>query len=144
MREELIAKGPSMAKDRQEPDAELDHPAHEVIGAAIEVHRALGPGYLEVVYRRALAVELRLRGLSVQEEEPVAVSFKGVLVGEGRIDLWVGGRLVVELKTVETLNPIFKVQTRSYIKAKGEVLGLLINFNVEFLRDGIVRVVDSS
>ncbi len=132
------------AKTRQEPDAQIDELAHAVIGAAIQVHRELGPGFLEAVYRRSLAIMLNEMGYQATEEEPVDVYFHGHLVGQGKIDLWVAERLVVELKATEQLHPIHKVQTRSYVKAKKEILGLLINFNAPHLKDGIVRVIDSA
>ncbi len=125
----------------QEPDQELDQLAHAVIGAAIEVHRHLGPGYLECVYEEALAVELEMRGVAFERQMPFAVVYKRKQIGEGRLDLFVEKRLVVELKAVEILAPIHKAQLISYLKANECMLGLLINFNVEMLRDGIQRVV---
>ena len=124
-----------------EPDADLDRLAHEVIGAAIEVHRVLGPGYLESVYEEALSVELGLRGVPFVRQAPVAVQYKGRSVGEGKLDLLVGGRLVVELKAAESLLPIHSAQVISYLKATGCRLGLLANFNSAVLKDNIKRVV---
>jgi GxxExxY protein len=112
-----------------EPDEELDRLAHEVIGAAIEVHRILGPGFLESVYEEALCVELRLLTIPFERQVPVPVIYKGVEIGQGRLDLLVRGKLVVEIKTVETLAPIHKAQAISYLKAIGLQLALLINFN---------------
>jgi len=119
-----------------EPSAELDRLANAVIGAAIEVHRVLGP-----VYEEALAVELELRGIPFARQIPAAVDYKGHAVGEGRLDLLVGGKLVVELKAVEALAPIHSAQVISYLKATGHELGLLINFNVALLKEGIRRIV---
>lgn len=124
-----------------EPSAELDRLANAVIGAAIEVHRVLGPGYVESVYEEALAVELELRGIPFARQIPAAVDYKGHAVGEGRLDLLVGGKLVVELKAVEALAPIHSAQVISYLKATGHELGLLINFNVALLKEGIRRIV---
>ena len=131
------------ATDLREPDLTTDDLAHAVIGAAIEVHRLLGPGFLEQVYEEALCVELRLRGLPFERQKAVKVDDKGALVGEGRIDLLVGGRLVVELKAVKALAPIDRAKVISYLRATRRHLGLLINFQVAVLKDGIQRVVVS-
>ena len=124
-----------------EPDEELDALARAVIGAAIEVHRVLGPGYLESVYEEALCVELGRRGITFRRQVPVPVDYKGHAVGEARLDLLVGGALVVELKAVDALAPIHTAQVISYLKASGMRLGLLINFNVVVLKEGIKRVI---
>ncbi len=124
----------------EEPSDELDVLAHQVIGAAIEVHKVLGPGYLESVYEEALCVELEMRGLSVERQVPIGVNYKGRVVGEGRLDLLVGGNLVVELKAVEALQRIHTAQAISYMKATGYKLALVINFNTTVLKDGLKRV----
>lgn len=130
------------AKDaKQEPDSVLDALAHDVIGAAIEVHSHLGPGYQEAVYEEALAVELGMRGISYERQVSRVVSYKGREVGSGKLDLLVDGRLVVELKAVEKLLPLHKAQVISYLKSAECTLGLLINFNERLVRDGIQRVV---
>jgi GxxExxY protein len=126
---------------KTEPDRESDRLVHSVIGAAIEVHRVLGPGFLESVYEAALAVELELRGISFERQRPVPLVYKSQEIGEGRLDLLVGNRVIVELKAVEALAPIHKAQVISYLKATRLNLGLLINFNVPVLKDGIERVV---
>ena len=125
-----------------EPPPELDEIARAVIGAAIEVHRVLGPGYLESVYEEALWWELRLRGIPVARQVEVAVDYKGHPVGKGFIDLLVGD-LVIELKACDALAPVHKAQVISYLKATGKHLGLLINFNVSVLKEGIKRVIRS-
>jgi len=125
----------------KEPEAKIDKLAHEVIGAAIEVHRVLGPGFLESVYEEALCVELKQRGIPFKRQVAVGVEYKGQMVGEGRMDILVGDFLIVELKTVDNLAPIHVTQTLSYLKATGYSLALLINFNVSVLKDGIKRVV---
>lgn len=112
-----------------------------VIGAAIEVHRMLGPGFLESVYEEALCVEPDLRRLPYVRQMPIAINYKGQLVGEGRLDICVGNALIVELKTVEALLPIHQAQLMSYLKTTGHKLGLLINFNVLVLKMGIKRIV---
>jgi GxxExxY protein len=124
-----------------EPDRELDRLAHEVIGAAIEVHRILGPGFLESMYEEALCVELKLRGIPFQRQVPVPVSYKGVAIGQSRLDLLVREKLIVEIKTVEALAPIHTAQAISYLKATGHQLAILINFNAAVLKDGIKRIV---
>ena len=124
-----------------EPGAVLDQLANAVIGMAIEVHRVLGPGYLESVYAAAMEIELRYRNVSFEAQRSIAVEYKGHSVGEGRIDLLIENQLVVELKAVERLLPIHRAQVISYLKATGCQLGLLINFNEEVLRTGVKRVV---
>ena len=109
--------------------------------AALEVDQILGPGYLESVYEEALSVELALRGVGFERQIPVALSYKRVPIGHGRLDLLVADRLIVELKAVENTQPIHLAQLLSYLKATRRRLGLLINFNVRWLRQGIRRVV---
>ena len=135
-----VAKDAKKEK-RGEPSEELDRLAYAVIGAAIEVHRVLGPGFLESVYEEALCVELQLRGIHFKSQPVVAVNYKGQQVGEGRLDLLVGGALIVELKAVDALASIHSAQVISYLKMTGHQLGLLINFNVPILREGIKRIV---
>ena len=122
----------------------MDELCHRVIGSALEVHRRLGPGFLEAVYERAMCVELRLRGIRYAQQVPVGVMYKGNPIGTGRIDLLVDSRLVVEIKVVETIAPIHVAQVISYLKATGLPLGLLITFNVLRLSLGVKRVVLSS
>ena len=129
------------ARRPTEPNREVDRLAREVIGTAIEVHRVLGPGFLEAVYEEALYVELELRGIQFMHQAPVAVSYKGRCVGEGTLDLLVGETLIVELKAVDALLPIHLAQVISYLKTTSCPLALLINFNVTVVKDGIKRVV---
>jgi GxxExxY protein len=128
---------------KNEPGARLDELAHAVIGAAIEAHRILGPGYLETVYEAALAVEFGLRGIPFERQKAVAVQYKGREAGEGRLDFLIAGELVLEIKAVDALAPIHSAQVISYLKALHLPLGLLINFHVPMLKDGIKRVVYS-
>jgi GxxExxY protein len=121
--------------------AEDEKLAHQIIGAAIEAHRLLGPGFLESVYARAMSHELTLRGIAFEREKELVVRYKGIDILGQRLDLLVGGRVITELKTVETLAPIHQAQVISYLKATGLRLGLLINFNAPVLKDGIQRVV---
>jgi GxxExxY protein len=100
-----------------------------VIGAAIDVHRALGPGFLEATYANALKIALKHRHLRFEAERPINVMFEGVEVGVGRMDLLVEDSLVVELKAVETLHSTHFAQLRAYLKGSGYRVGLLLNFN---------------
>ncbi|PLZ96665.1 GxxExxY protein [Fischerella thermalis CCMEE 5198] len=129
---------------KREPSKELDLLAHEVIGAAIEVHRLLGPGFLESVYHQALRFEFEMRGIPHKFKHPVAVKYKNHQVGEGELDFLVGDLLIVELKAVERLAPIHEAQVMSYLKMTKNSLGLLINFNVPLLKEGIKRIILSS
>jgi GxxExxY protein len=115
-----------------------------VIGAAIEVHRVLGPGFLESLYHEALCIELGRRNVPFATEVPVNIDYKGVAVGAARLDLLVAEQLVVELKAVESIAPIHVAQTLSYLKATKLQLGLIMNFNVLELRRGLRRVVHGS
>ena len=127
----------------KEPDPASDAVARAVLDAAFEVHRFLGPGFLDSVYEEALATELRLRDVAFARQVVIGVDCKGSKVGHARLDLLVGGKLVVELKAVEQLAPIHLAQVLAYLKATGHTLGRLITFNVPELRRGIRRVVRS-
>jgi len=115
---------------------------HEIIGAAIEVHRLLGPGLLESAYEECLAKELALRKLTVERQKPVPVVYKDVKLECGyRIDLLVENRVVVELKSIESLAAIHEAIILTYLRLSGRRLGLLINFNVNVLKDGVKRYI---
>ena len=124
-------------------DDETEELSHRVIGAAIEVHRCLGPGLPESVYRNALSHELTLLGIGHACEVPVPIIYKGKAVGEGRMDLLVGGKLIVELKAIDSLTEVHRAQCIAYLQATHRQLALLINFNVAVLRDGIKRVINT-
>jgi GxxExxY protein len=124
-----------------EPDRELDELARLTIGAAIEAHRRLGPGLDEGMYQGAMEVELQLRGISFARQVDMPVEYKGVAIGTRRIDLVVGGRLIVELKSVEQLGPLHRDQLMTCLRITGLTLGLLINFNTIILKDGLKRVI---
>ncbi len=115
--------------------------SHTVIGAAIEVHRHLGPGFNEAAYEAALIIELGLRGISVEHQVPVSLHYKDHLVWTGQLDLLVEDELVLELKAVETVLPLHRAQLHSYLRVTKLPLGLLLNFNVSALREGIHRVI---
>lgn len=113
-----------------------------VIGAAIEVHRALGPGFLESVYESAMAIEMARRGIRFERQHGTQVHYRGQLVGHGRADFLVEACLLVELKAVHEIAPIHRAQVMSYLKASRLRLGLLLNFNVRVISaTGVVRVV---
>lgn len=127
-----------------EPPREYDAAANAVIGAAIEVHRHLGPGFLESVYEEALSIELGLRGIRFQRQKPLSVSYKGKSVGDSRVDLWIDDRLIVELKALDRILPIHHAQLISYLKTSSLPLGLIINFNEKLPKNGIRRIVMSA
>jgi GxxExxY protein len=115
---------------------------HRIIGAAIEVHRQLGPGLLESAYEECLARELSIKGLSFERQKPIPVIYKGVKLECGyRIDLLVERRIVVELKAIEQIAPIHEAIVLTYLKLSGNSVGLLINFHVAILKDGIRRYI---
>jgi GxxExxY protein len=113
----------------------------KVIGCCIEVHRVLGPGMLESIYVRATCLELDAAGIAYERERLVAVQYKGVPVAHHRLDMVVENQLVLELKGVERLLPVHRAQLLGYLRASKIKVGLLINFNVAVLRDGIKRVI---
>ena len=121
--------------------AEDEELARKVIGAAIEVHRLLGPGFLESIYRRALCHELSLLGIPYEQEKPILVPYKDIRVPGQKLDILVSSRIILELKTVEEFAPIHLALLISYLKATGLRLGFLINFKTEVLKNGLKRVV---
>jgi GxxExxY protein len=119
---------------------ELNHYTEQIIGAAIEVHKALGPGLLESAYEECLCRELAVRSIPFERQRPLPVEYKGTRLDCGyRLDLLVAGRVVVEIKSVSAIEPIHEAQLLTYLKLGGWKLGLLINFNVPVLKDGIRR-----
>ena len=123
-------------------EEERDPLTHLVIGAAMEVHREMGPGLLESAYEAALAYELTLQGLQIERQKEQPIRYKGLLIETGfRIDVLVEGQVVVELKAVESILPIHEAQLITYLKLSNCRVGLLINFNVPLLKQGIKRLV---
>jgi GxxExxY protein len=114
-----------------------------IIGAAIAVHRELGPGKLESVYERALAIELRAQRLPFRTQVPIPMLYRGESVGDFFADLIVDRKVLVELKAVDVLRSVHRAQVLSYLRATGLELGLLINFNVRVLKDGVRRLIHS-
>jgi len=115
---------------------------HAIIGAAMEVHKRLGPGLLESAYEECLLHELRIRKMSVERQKGLPVIYKEVKLDCGyRLDLLVEGRVVVELKSVENLAPIHEAIILTYLRLSGQKTGLVINFNVTVLKDGVRRFI---
>ena len=122
-------------------ETDINHLTGEVIGASIEVHKALGPGLLESAYEECLCHELALRKIQFDRQKPLPVEYKNVKLDCGyRLDLVVENRLLVELKACENLLPIYDAQLLTYLKLTNIKVGLLINFNVAVLKEGIKRL----
>ena len=124
----------------------LNFISSRIIQAAINVHQELGPGLLESVYQQCMVIELRKLDMLVESEVDVAVSYKGEkLIGLGyRLDLLIEDKIIVELKSVEAVKPVYKKQLLTYLRLYEKELGLLINFNVPLLKKGIIRIINSS
>ena len=112
-----------------------------IISCAIEVHSTLGPGLLESVYEEALGYEFQLRRIPYERQKEIGLKYKGRDIGKHRIDCLVEGQVIVELKAVEGMNKIYEAQLLTYLKAMDKRVGLLINFNVERLKEGIKRLI---
>ena len=122
---------------------EIERLAAQTVNAALAVHRALGPGLLESAYQECLAIELSLAGLKLEREKMLPMIYRGHPVENAfRVDLIVNGHLIVELKAIEGILPIHRVQVTTYLKLLKLPLGLLINFNVPLIKDGITRVLN--
>jgi len=120
----------------------FDQLSNQVIGCALEVHRYLGPGLLESTYEQCLAHELKIMGIPFELQYPVPVEYKGIKLNCGyRIDMLIDNAIVVELKSVEKILPIHQAQLLTYMKLSNVSIGLLINFNVELIKNGIRRMV---
>jgi GxxExxY protein len=116
---------------------------HDLVGAAIEVHRRLGPGLLESAYQTCLCRELLIRGIGFQSQVPLPVEYRGLLLDCGyRLDLVVNDSIIIEVKAVRRVLPIHRAQVLTYLKLTKYRLGLLINFNVEVLRSGLYRIIN--
>jgi len=122
---------------------DLNKLSSTIIGAAIEVHQILGPGFLESAYEECLCKELGLRGLSFERQKPLPLEYKGDKLDCGyRLDVVVENGIILEFKACEKIEPIHKAQLLTYLKLSKLSLGLLLNFNVPLMRDGIVRIVN--
>lgn len=116
--------------------------SHQIIGAAIDVHKELGPGLLESVYKQCFAHELNLRGLTFQMEVDLPIRYKGILLSCGyKMDFVIEQSVIVENKSVERMHPVFESQLLTHLRLSGLRVGLLINYNVPVLKDGIIRRV---
>ena len=122
-------------------DSKTEKLIQNIIGAAIDVHRELGPGYLEKAYEQAMSLELRHRGLAYATQVPVAVHYKGVKIHGQVLDMVVEEKVILELKSVEIILPIHEAQIISYLKSTGLTAGLLINFKERLVKDGIKRFI---
>jgi GxxExxY protein len=121
----------------------INNLSSRIIGAAIEVHKALGPGLLESTYEECISHELSIGGLSLEKQKPLPVQYKGInLDCSYRLDVVVENAIILELKSCEKIEPIHKAQLLTYLKLSGFKLGLLLNFNVILMREGIVRIVN--
>jgi len=123
---------------------EEDRLSKEIIGAAIEVHRHLGPGMLESAYEKCLCKELEIRNIEFEKQKPLAVVYKGITLDCGyKLDVVVEGKVILELKSVNKFESIHDAQLLTYLKIADLKLGILINFNVPVLKDGIKRIVNN-
>lgn len=121
----------------------IERLSNRAIGAAIEVHRLLGPGLLESAYQRCLTHELQKAGIYVEVEKPMPITYKSIELNHGyRIDMLLENKLVIEIKTVETLTNVHTAQLLTYLRLGKHKLGLLINFHVKLLKHGIKRIIN--
>jgi GxxExxY protein len=131
-----------MGRDAAGNLAELNKLTQQIIGAAIDVHRHLGPGLLESAYETCLAYELQELGLSFERQRALPLVYKEIRLDQGyRVDLLVERKVVVELKVVDQIAPVHEAQVLSYLRFSGCKIGLLLNFNVKLLKDGIRRFI---
>ncbi|OLE55688.1 MAG: GxxExxY protein [Acidobacteria bacterium 13_1_20CM_3_53_8] len=115
----------------------------EIVNAAYKIHTTFGPGLLESVYEKTLAHELQKHGIVVSRQQPFPVVYETIHMDMGfRADLVVDGKVIVEIKSVDAISPVHKKQLLTYLRVTGKKLGLLINFNVELIKDGVTRVVN--
>ena len=120
---------------------ELETLVHDTIGCCIAVHRELGPGFLETIYSRAVTLELVAAGITFEREKPYPVTYRGQLLCEHRLDFVVGGAIVLEIKSIEAIARVHHAQLLNYLRVSRLRVGLLMNFNVPALKDGLVRKV---
>ena len=121
--------------------AEINPLTQRIIGCAIEVHRVLGPGLLEPMYESAICIEFDEANLKYARQISLPAYYKGRLLGEYRVDLVVDDRVLVEIKSVERMNPVFEAQLLTYLRLTGKRVGLLLNFNSRLIKDGIKRLI---
>lgn len=133
-----------MDAKRTDPEVNEEQLGHKLIGAALKVHSAVGPGLLESAYETCLLHELEKQGLAARRQVSIPLRYGDLTIENGyRIDLLIGGLVVVELKALETILPVHCAQLLSYLRLGGFRLGYLLNFNVAHMRDGIIRIVNN-
>jgi GxxExxY protein len=136
---------PLLATETQSPQSkipdEINSITERIIGCAIQVHKQLGPGLLEGIYESALCVDFELAGLRYERQVTIPVAYKGRVIGDHRLDFVVEGLVVLEIKSVERIEPVFEAQVLTYLKISGKRIGLLINFNSRLLKTGVQRFV---
>jgi len=135
----MMYEDQAFVDEEMEPDPGRNLITNGIIGCRIAVHRELGPGQLESVYGKAMAIEMEFRGIHFQQQWPVLLTYRGQVVGEVRLDFLVEQQVILELKAVEQIAPAHKVQMVSYLRMTKLKLGLIMNFNVSRLVDGIKR-----
>ena len=124
---------------------ELNQLSSQIIKAAIAVHKELGPGLLESIYHTCMLIELKAMGINVQSEVSLPIFYRGQKISEHgfRLDMLVKDKIIVELKSVESVQPVHKKQLLTYLRLANKPLGLLINFNESLLKDGITRIINA-
>jgi GxxExxY protein len=121
--------------------SELNKITEKIIGCAIEAHKILGPGLLESIYEKAICYEFERNNIKFKNQVTVPIVYKDKMLGEHRLDILVENEVIVELKAVDRIEPVFSAQVLSYLRLTNKKLGLLINFNVPVLKDGIKRII---
>ena len=129
-----------MLKVKSDVPVETEDLATRVIGCCIDVHRALGPGLLEKIYARAVCIELDHAGIQYLREREIPVTYRDEMLCQQRLDIVVADQIILEIKSVEHINPVHRAQLTTYLRISKIRLGLLLNFNVAILQDGIKRV----
>jgi GxxExxY protein len=135
-----MQEDPAYVDEDEVPNIELNRITNAIIGAAIDVHKALGPGFRESVYEEALAIAFNKRAIRFSRQHGFVVEYEGQIVGTGRVDFVVEEKVIVEIKAIDTLGPVHTAQAISYMRATRLPLAILINFNVKRMVDGIKRV----
>lgn len=125
----------------QELDRRTEQLSYDIIGAAIEVHKVLGPGLLESVYEEALCIEFDERQIPYEQQKEIGIDYKDRRIGKGYIDIFVDDRIVVELKSVERFAPIHTAQVMTYLRMTNTRLGLLFNFNSHLIKNSMKRII---
>ena len=131
--------------NRMEPDPQLEALATQVVDAAFQVHRKLGPGLLESIYETCFCLELKKKGITCERQKPVIIKYDGIELSEPalRLDVLVESKIVVEIKAVEEHKRLFEAQLMTYLKLSEKQLGFLINFNVSLIKNGIKRMINN-